>query len=187
MDAFKSIHDFSEAVLTAGTPSLVLTAPPGSHPRPGTLEKNAILDKTASLADRNGAPLEPDRLLLLQGLSLLWHDCWDDAHDIAQSREGERDFDLLHAILHRREGDFANSGYWFRSAGKHPCYPILERRLASAPIGETRDILILSGKWSPAAFVAEVRKNTRGSSEPETLILVQAEEFHALAEWLLIA
>ncbi|MDQ3000013.1 MAG: hypothetical protein M3Y08_01940 [Fibrobacterota bacterium] len=187
MEAPQSIEDFSGAILTAGTPSLVLTAPPGSHPRPGTLEKNTILDKTTSLADHNGAPLEPNRLLLLQGLSLLWHDRWDDAHDIAQSREGERDFDLLHAILHRREGDFANSDYWFRSVGKHPCYPILERRLASAPIGETRDILIPLGKWSPAAFVAEVRKNARGSSEPEPLIRVQAEEFHALAEWLLNA
>ena len=187
MDASKSIRDFSVAVLTAGTPSLVLTAPPGSHPRPGVLDKNAILDKTASLADRNGAPLETERLLLLQGVSLLWHDRWDDAHEIAQSREGEPDFDLLHAILHRREGDFANSGYWFRSAGKHPCYPILERRLASAPIGETQDILLPLGKWSPAAFVAEVRRNARGSSEPETFIRVQAEEFHALAEWLLIA
>lgn len=33
-------------------------------------------------------------------------------HDIAQANDGDPDFDLLHAILHRREGDFWNSVWW---------------------------------------------------------------------------
>jgi hypothetical protein len=185
MHASDSAADISAALRTADAPSLVLAAPPGSRPRPGTLGKSAILEKTASLADRGGGPLDPDRLLVLQGVCLLWHDRWDDAHGIAQSREGERDFDALHAMLHRREGDFPNSAYWFRSAGKHPCYPLLEGRLASLPIGDMRDILAPKGKWSPAAFVAEVGKTGRGAPEPEVLIRVQAEEFRAFAEWLL--
>jgi hypothetical protein len=49
----------------------------------------------------------------------LWHDAngnWERAHDIAQSREGTRHYDRLHAYLHRKEGDTWNAGYWYRRA-----------------------------------------------------------------------
>ncbi|GAB3271387.1 hypothetical protein GCM10027347_42620 [Larkinella harenae] len=59
-----------------------------------------------------------------QGLSpvaeALWYDAngnWEHAHNIAQSREGTRDYDRLHAYLHRKEGDEWNAGYWYRRAG----------------------------------------------------------------------
>ena len=39
------------------------------------------------------------------------------AHGIAQSREGTREFDRLHAYLHRKEGDAGNARYWYRRAG----------------------------------------------------------------------
>ena len=50
----------------------------------------------------------------------LWYDAkgdWEHAHEIAQSREGTRDYDRLHAYLHRKEGDQWNAGYWYRRAG----------------------------------------------------------------------
>lgn len=50
----------------------------------------------------------------------LWHAAkgnWNEAHNIAQSHEGEKDFDRLHAYLHRVEGDEWNAGYWYRRAG----------------------------------------------------------------------
>jgi hypothetical protein len=49
----------------------------------------------------------------------LWYDAkgdWEAAHDIAQSQEGVRDYDLLHAYLHRKEGDNWNANYWYRRA-----------------------------------------------------------------------
>lgn len=49
----------------------------------------------------------------------LWYDAkgnWEQAHAIAQSREGTRDYDRLHAYLHRKEGDNWNAGYWYRRA-----------------------------------------------------------------------
>lgn len=52
-------------------------------------------------------------------LQALWHDAngqWEQAHDIAQSREGEPAYDRLHAYLHRKEGDEFNAGYWYRRA-----------------------------------------------------------------------
>ena len=59
-------------------------------------------------------PQEIDVLLLA-----LWYDArgdWEAAHNIAQSREGTRDYDRLHAYLHRVEGDEWNAGYWYRRA-----------------------------------------------------------------------
>ncbi|MGA0555165.1 hypothetical protein ACO2Q8_00830 [Larkinella sp. VNQ87] len=50
----------------------------------------------------------------------LWFDGkgdWERAHEVAQSREGTRDYDRLHAYLHRKEGDAWNAGYWYRRAG----------------------------------------------------------------------
>ncbi|MBB5286576.1 hypothetical protein HNQ92_004737 [Rhabdobacter roseus] len=56
-------------------------------------------------------------------LEALWHDAkgdWHAAHEIAQSQEGTRAYDLLHAYLHRVEGDTWNAGYWYRRAGVSP-------------------------------------------------------------------
>ncbi|REA62708.1 hypothetical protein DSL64_07230 [Dyadobacter luteus] len=53
-------------------------------------------------------------------LQALWYDGkgdWEAAHNIAQSREGTRGYDRLHAYLHRVEGDEWNAGYWYRRAG----------------------------------------------------------------------
>ncbi len=54
---------------------------------------------------------------ILQGL---WYDArgdWEQAHTVAQSREGTPAYDRLHAYLHRKEGDRFNAGYWYRRAG----------------------------------------------------------------------
>ena len=55
-----------------------------------------------------------------QLLQALWYDAkgdWESAHNIAQSSEGTRAYDRLHAYLHRVEGDTFNAGYWYRRAG----------------------------------------------------------------------
>src|SRR5690606_20065881 len=88
------VGEIWEAVFTAGPPLL------SQRPRKGTLSAAAVRSALAAF-DAGG---DPTRFRILAGLALLWHDHWDEAHAIAQSREGERDFDLLHAILHRREG-----------------------------------------------------------------------------------
>lgn len=43
---------------------------------------------------------------------------WDQAQGLVQSREGEAACDLVHAYLHRQEGDLANAAYWYRRAGR---------------------------------------------------------------------
>jgi hypothetical protein len=54
-------------------------------------------------------------------LVALWHAArgeWDEAHAIAQRREGDPAHYWVHAHLHRVEGDLGNAGYWYRRAGK---------------------------------------------------------------------
>ena len=50
---------------------------------------------------------------------------WSRAHEIVQDEEG-RDAAWVHAYLHRKEGDLANAGYWYRRAGKPACKTSLE-------------------------------------------------------------
>lgn len=69
---------------------------------------------------RDGAPardLPPLLRALLHALCLEAGGDWNAAHEIAQSEEG-RDAAWVHAYLHRKEGDAANAGYWYRRAGR---------------------------------------------------------------------
>ena len=43
---------------------------------------------------------------------------WEKAHALAQRHEGIRLYDLLHALVHRIEGDELNARYWYRRAGE---------------------------------------------------------------------
>lgn len=52
-------------------------------------------------------------------LVALWYDAnedWEKAHEIAQSNEGSKKYDQLHAYLHRKEGDNWNAKYWYTRA-----------------------------------------------------------------------
>lgn len=92
----------------------------GSPNRAAATQLTSLADSLADkeqllpqkIVDRDAA------LALLSGLWLV-HDFLDESHHISQSLEN-RDGSYWHAIMHRREGDFWNSKYWFRNAGKHP-------------------------------------------------------------------
>jgi hypothetical protein len=171
---------FCAAVFTARPPSLRLAA------RPGTRDAATVRALAADHAPRASGPDADRRSRVLEGLGLLWHDHGEAAHEIAQSREGEPDHDLLHALFHRREGDHGNADYWFGKAGKHPSYPILSERLSVLPLPPAlRAVLLPQGAWSARAFNAEVRRRAREESPAaETLAMIQAEEFRSLAHWL---
>lgn len=51
---------------------------------------------------------------LLSALLFTVNDEWENAHEIAQRKEGELDYDRIHALLHRIEGDDFNARYWYR-------------------------------------------------------------------------
>lgn len=54
-------------------------------------------------------------------LKALWYDRkgdWKSAHDLVDSLD-DSDSALVHAYLHRVEGDQWNADYWYRKAGHH--------------------------------------------------------------------
>ncbi|QWX82556.1 hypothetical protein H0I23_08705 [Cellulophaga sp. HaHaR_3_176] len=54
-----------------------------------------------------------------EGLKALWFDAkgdWNASHDIAQDLQTPLG-SLIHAYLHRKEGDKFNAEYWYRKAG----------------------------------------------------------------------
>ncbi|SFE64438.1 hypothetical protein [Thermoflexibacter ruber] len=62
-------------------------------------------------------------------LKALWYDAkgdWHKAHEIAQSQESQQ-YCLVHAYLHRKEGDEWNAQYWYRRAKRNmPSYSLAE-------------------------------------------------------------
>ena len=57
---------------------------------------------------------------LRASLVALWHDGrgdWDTAHRVAQDVD-DAEGAWVHAYLHRKEGDPANAGYWYRRANR---------------------------------------------------------------------
>lgn len=91
----------------------------------------------------------------------LYVDDLDRSHQISQSLDTPTGA-FLHAIMHRREGDFWNSKYWYRRAQGHP-----------AMTGD------------PFSFVDEVERRHTGN--PEDLVSLQRQEWHTLMEWCLRA
>jgi len=93
---------------------------------------------------------------ILAGLWLYVDDI-ERAHTIAQSLDAPTG-SWWHAIVHRREGDFWNSKYWYRRVGAHPAMP---------------------AGFEPNRFVDQVEANP---DDPD-LAAVQRTEWKALFDW----
>jgi hypothetical protein len=78
----------------------------------------------------------PDRSLAPPLAALWWaaKGDWDAAHKIVQDQSDAHSA-LVHAYLHRVEGDLSNAGYWYRQAGQPVAKDSLENewdRIAAA-------------------------------------------------------
>lgn len=128
------------------------------------------------------AGLTPERRDAALGLALLWHDDLDAAHELCQAHEGHPDCDYVHALLHRREGDFANAKYWFREVGSHPAYAAVAQ--AATTLGQSE--LVADGRWRPAAMVdACAAALSREVARQPVLMEVQAAEFRVLVSQII--
>jgi hypothetical protein len=129
----------------AGISPVPRTEWPGLAPRlPG---KSGLLPAIESV--RGTSPRQTT--LIKAGLYLL-HDDLDESHAQSQSMEGDRDADLWHAIMHRREPDYGNAKYWCRRVGSHPVHDQLAP-LAAPVLTQAGVTGFSAAKWDALRFV----------------------------------
>lgn len=134
----------AQVPLVGAMPELV-RPPAGRHP---------VLAEEARSSPIAGA-VAAGVLLLLDEL--------DASHEISQSLP-DAVGSYWHGVMHRREGDFWNSEYWFQRAGPLPF-------LAGMP------------GFDPARFVRDVQKD--GGRNEARLLDVQRQEWLCLMNWIL--
>lgn len=144
----------------------------GPGPRPGTLSLPDLLARLDELV-----PGEVPGAAPLRALLLLWHDHHEPAHELVQDGSTAA-ASYVHGILHRREPDPGNAGYWFHRVGRHAAFAELARRvepvLDAAP--GLRPRLLPRGQWDPFAFI----EACSGGRDEALLRRVQAVEFEVL-------
>ena len=64
-----------------------------------------------------------------RALELIRSGKWDAAHELVQDYSDELSC-LIHAYLHRTEGDLSNASYWYRQAGTKIPENSLEEEMA---------------------------------------------------------
>ena len=158
----------------------------GPGPRAGALTESEVNDRVNAAYTRCG---RPTRAELIRSLLLLWHDHLDESHVISQS-EPSSDGSFVHGIMHRREPDYSNAKYWWRSTGHNPCFSDLAERVAnleSVP-ADLRGRVAANGRWDPDAFTDAVAAGIRRpASDPVhvALVTIQKVETETLLDHLL--
>ncbi len=99
----------------------------------------------------------------LQAGLWLYVDELDRSHTISQSID-DATGSFWHGIMHRREGDFWNSHYWFRRVGNHPAMA----RIAG---------------YDGHRFIDDVERAHRSGADARNLVDLQRREWMTLFEW----
>jgi hypothetical protein len=138
---------------------------PGGHPEAAALVADAV--SHPALARR------PD---LVAGL-WLYVDELDKSHDACQDLDTPTGA-YWHAIVHRREGDFANAKYWFRRAANHPALDLIDLTGGGAGSGTA------VAAYDPHETVDRVQRAVdRDDPTNPALASVQHKEWKALFNW----
>jgi hypothetical protein len=107
----------------------------------------------------------------------LFHGFLDNAHNLCQDIETASG-SYWHALVHRREPDYANAAYWFRRVGQHPIFP--ELRQAAADLGAGMQgqpaaaFLGQQRRWDPFAFV-DLCAQVAGEGSPTEMLCRQIQ------------
>lgn len=124
------------------------------------VEAPADGELVAAVARAVGSPALGKQPALCAGL-WLYADDLRRSHSISQGIDNSTGA-FWHGIMHRREGDFSNSHYWFRRAGRHSAMDAV-------------------AEYDPHAFIDDVEARFR--QKPEELVRQQQDEWRALFEW----
>jgi hypothetical protein len=162
------LHTVAETLLARSTPPLVPNIP----------WKQEIARDIEQAAEAEKASV-----FVTAALHLL-NDDLERAHRLVQAREGDQTADYLHMLVHRREGDWSNTGYWVRRAGEHPVYHTLSAMIQTYPAD--RDLLSSWNRWDPQAMVELCRQAATGEQNTETATAVSqlsTRELAAVLDW----
>lgn len=130
----------------------------GPEVRPHAQAADPLNLALGDLAREGGWP--PLQAATIRAAVLLWHDHLEAAHRVVQDLE-HPDAHWVHALMHRREPDYANAKYWYRRVGAHPGYHLLATSagpfLEQTGQADFARRLLPNGCWDPLAFVDECR------------------------------
>ena len=145
----------------------------GPGPRPGVESEqglNAALDQLFKTSK-----LSRERQQLIRALVLLWHDHLDASHSISQSIENS-DGAFVHGIMHRREPDYSNAGYWFRRVGKHAAFTEIATQSANLLQTQNKpllDELVPAGLWDPFGLIHACQQANHDQAAKSQVSLLQ--------------
>jgi len=132
--------------------------------------QNALLDKANDL----------DFALACMAGLWLYHDFLDESHSISQDLhtiEGS----YWHAIMHRREPDYANSKYWFRRVGEHPIFDPLRVAIVNLSKGRMWPTCLGEKKWDALGFVDLCEKQ----ADPNAMAHEFSRRMQQIEWWML--
>jgi hypothetical protein len=121
-----------------------------------------------------------DARAMLSGL-WLYFDFLDESHAISQSLDNATG-SFWHAIMHRREGDFSNSKYWYARCQDHPALATMtaqaSRVVNQMPADKSLLRLVATG-WNPNGFVDLVQAVHASPGDPRHALAVALQRL----EW----
>ncbi|HEX8911430.1 MAG TPA: hypothetical protein VF796_03650 [Humisphaera sp.] len=113
----------------------------------------------------------------------LWHDWLDESHRLSQEIHNPTG-SYWHAVMHRREGDFWNSKYWYAKCRGHPAHAraaaLAKPIVAASTAVEAKRF---AGGWDPDALVdlAEAADGKpAGDPARQLAVALQRAEWSAL-------
>jgi hypothetical protein len=151
------MKDLPEALARALTPLW------NQFPRQSSLDRLVVSGHPPAAAAGSVETVLEDEALaapVLQAALWLYADDLDRSHRICQQID-DATGSFWHGIMHRREGDFDNSRYWFNKVGDHPAISLIG--------------------YDPRDFISAVEK--RHAEAPADLVALQRREWETLFTW----
>ncbi len=130
--------------------------------------------------------LRSDRLVRAGALWLFGF--LDEAHTLTQ-QDHTPEGAYWHALVHRSDGDFNNSLYWFNRVGAHPLYTSLRVKVQQVLEGRSLEgwqTLVAGPQWNPGRFVDLCERASEGElGELAVLQQIAQVEYNLLMEFVL--
>jgi hypothetical protein len=170
-------QDVLKTDLDSAYTKLVVTGSGNSRARTLLDQADAERMITGAIASRE------DARAMLAGL-WLWHDWLDESHRISQDLHSSTG-SFWHAIMHRREGDFSNSKYWYARCASHPVLAMIYQNASAAinPLPADKRLLrLVNMSWNPNAFVDLVESVHDEPDDPLHRIAVSLQQL----EWRML-